>query len=85
MWNTIDSSRSIPFVIAFSRFHDNFFSSAADSFSVLICELEKQFLSYSEAVWEHSTKILIDVMPDLTESVVSHWICNLKANLPMYL
>lgn len=85
MWNTIDPSRSIPFVITFSRLHDNFFTSAADSFSVLICELERQFLPYSETVWEQSTKILIDVMPGLTESIVSHWIANLKANPSIYL
>lgn len=74
MWNIIHLSSSIAFAITLSNFHDNFFTSAASLFCLLIYEVEKKLLPYSEAVCKRftDTKTLIDIMPHLTESTVYH-------------
>lgn len=57
MWNIIDLFRSIPFAITFSSLHDNVFTSAAGLFSLLIYEVEKKLLPYSEAVCKELLKL----------------------------
>lgn len=48
-------SKSIPFAITFSSFHDNFFTSAASLFSLLIYKVERKLLAYTEAVCKRFT------------------------------